>query len=112
MNEDLEKIKPIYVRLGNIAQQLGISKRSLERFISNRNGIVSGRYQMPDSKSFIYNAAEFISYFNGALITNQPKDPVKEQHLKNLMNGLKNGLAEKFITGHQSLGILRIYDSN
>jgi len=71
MNKDLD-LKPIYVRLGNLAQQLGISKRSLERFISRRKGIVPGRYQMPDNKSFIYNAAEFIKYFN-----NQLRSPVQ-----------------------------------
>jgi hypothetical protein len=83
MKKDSEKIKPIYVRLGNIAQQLGISKRSLERFISERNGNVFGRYQMPDRKSFIYNAAEFITYFNNQLITHdqltKPIDLFKQQ---------------------------------
>jgi hypothetical protein len=85
MINDLEKIKPIYVRLGKIAQQLGISKRSLERFISERNGNIPGRYQMPDRKSFIYNAAEFITYFNSQLITpnqlTKPIDLFKHQKL-------------------------------
>lgn len=75
MNKDLDN-KPIYVRLGGIAKQLGISKRSLERFISNRNGTVPGRYQMPDTKAFIYNAAEFITFFNAQLKPIQPKKPV------------------------------------
>jgi hypothetical protein len=101
MSNDLEKIKPIYVRLGKIAQQLGISKRSLERFISERNGNIPGRYQMPDRKSFIYNAAEIITYFNSQLITpnqlTKPVDLFKHQRSVKLLGHKPIDLAKHYV---------------
>jgi hypothetical protein len=69
----------IFVRLGDIAKELGISQRSLERFISKRNGVVPGRYQMPDTKAYIYDANEFISYFKLCL-----KRPEKKTFVVNM----------------------------
>jgi hypothetical protein len=82
----MTKKDQIFVRLGDVAKELGISQRSLERFISNRNGQVKGRYQMPDTKAFIYDSNEFISFFKSCLRTpNKPGKPIdlfKNQKLK------------------------------
>lgn len=93
---DLEK--PKYITLKPLALQLGVPHRKLEKIIVDqyRKGNFAPRYQISNTRSYIYIFDEFLTWFQTLLVipkvkNKKPNGPVDlfKQQRKQKLNGAR-----------------------